>query len=450
MNIKERISGYKQEMIEDLAKLVSFNSVFENPTQAHPFGEANARCLDAGLAIAEKCGMKPVNLDYYCGYGELGEGEQVIGVLGHLDIVPVGDGWNTDPLKLTQIDDKLYGRGVSDDKGAVIASAYAIRVLKDMGVSFNKRIRLIMGCNEESGSKCLAHYVEKEGHIDYGFTPDATFPGVFGEKGMIGATFSSTQTKIIHIQGGSVSNVVCGHCLTEIPADSCDVEKLKSYFEANHLNAVIDEGKTLTLDVRGVAAHASMPELGVNAIAHTMKALQEAGFEDDFVSFYNEKIGLSVHGENSGIDFSDDYGPLTFNNGVISMEEGKITGTIDIRFPVTMTSEQIIGVMKKNFESTQGTLTVKNGVEPLFYPKDSDLVKSLLQAYQTVTHDMESEPMTMGGGTYAKGIRNCIAFGCEFAGEDNHIHDANEVLDVDQLLLQAEIYAEALLNLLKL
>lgn len=450
MNVKERINQYKEEMKQDLAKLVSYNSVFENPTEEYPFGKVNADCLTAGLKMVEKCGMKPVNLDNYCGYGEIGEGEQVIGILGHLDVVPAGEGWNTDPFTMTEIDGKVYGRGVTDDKGAVVASAYAIRILKDMGVPFNKKVRLIMGSNEESGSRCLAHYVEKEGHIDYGFTPDANFPGVFGEKGMVGGSFSSKKTSIININGGTVSNAVCNHCITEIPANSCDVNKLKAYFEAQNMTADITESDKIKLDVWGTAAHASMPELGVNAISHTMKALEEAGFVDDFVSFYNEKIGLAVHGENCGVDFKDDYGVLTFNNGVIKTDNGVITGSIDIRFPVTLKKEQIISALQKGFESDKGILNPVGGIDPLFFPKDSDLVRSLVSAYQQVTGDMKSEPITMGGGTYAKGIKNCIAFGCEFEGEDCHIHDANEFMKLENFYLQVEIYVEAIKNLLAL
>ncbi len=450
MNWNEKIEQYKEEMKQDLAKLVSYNSVFE-PSKEFPFGKANAQCLEAALAIAEKCGMRAVNLDHYCGYGEIGEGTEVIGVLGHLDIVPAGEGWNSDPFVLTEKEGHVYGRGVSDDKGAVVAAAYAIRLLKESGLDFKKRVRLIMGCNEESGSRCLAHYVEKEGSLTYGFTPDATFPGVFGEKGMISAVFSGKPSRLISVTGGSVSNVVCAHCVTRMPAGCCDSKKLIESLTMAGLQATLQQEKEeWVLDVRGTAAHASTPELGVNAISHTMKALQEAGLEDDFVEFYNEKIGLGVHGEHCGIDVQDDYGSLTFNNGVIETKQGTISGTIDIRFPVTMKSSQIVPVMEKNFQSTKGQLMILKTVEPLFFPRESKLVQSLLKAYQTVTKDLVSEPMTMGGGTYAKGIDHCIAFGCEFAGEDNHIHDANERLALKQFWLQTAIYAEAILNLLNL
>ena len=450
MEIKERIKQYKEEMIQDLNQLVSYNSVQDQSNPMYPFGKENAKCLKAALEVAEKCGMSAVNLANYIGYGEIGEGDEVIGVLGHLDIVPVGEGWNTNPLEVTEIEGKLYGRGVSDDKGALIASAYAIRILKDMNYPMKKRIRLIMGCNEESGSACLDYYVKKEGHVDYGFTPDAVFPGVFGEKGMVGGTFHSIKTKILHIEGGSVSNVVCERCITEIPLNSCDTEVLKKHFQDNQIQAEIIVEQTIQLEVKGVAAHASTPDLGVNAIAHTMKALQDAGFEDDFVDFYMEKIGLSTTGEYCGVELNDDYGALTFNNGVISMQEGTIMGTIDIRFPVTMKAIEIVNALKKGFESTKGIVKVTRQIEPLFYPKESVLVTSLLKAYQDVTKDMHSEPVTMGGGTYAKGIKNCIAFGCEFANENNHIHDANEVLKVESFLLQVEIYVTALMNLLNL
>ncbi len=447
--IKNYINQYKEEMKADLAKLISYNSILDTAHENAPFGLENAKCLDEALKIAEKCGMKSTNVDYYCGYGEIGEGKEIIGVLGHLDIVPVGEGWDSNPLELFEKDGKYYGRGVSDDKGAVIASAYAIRILNDMNVNFNKRVRLIMGCNEESGSNCLKYYVEKEGHIDYGFTPDAIFPGVFGEKGMISAKFSAPTSKILHIEGGSVSNVVCAKVKAELPLNSVDLKQLEDILVKNGCRVEIKTESTHQITVYGVAAHASTPNSGINAISQFMNALKQCGFDDSFVDYYNDKIGLSSNGSNCGVNFSDEYGELTFCNGIIKKENDEITGSIDIRFPVTMKSSTIVEELKKGFESKVGTLEVLGAHEPLFFEKESDLVKNLVDAYRSVTNDTKSQPMTMGGGTYAKGINNCIAFGGNFSS-DNHIHDANEVLDIEEFYLQVEIYAQAILNLLKI
>ncbi|MCI5773461.1 MAG: Sapep family Mn(2+)-dependent dipeptidase, partial [Erysipelotrichaceae bacterium] len=313
-----------------------------------------------------------------------------------------------------------------------------------------KRVRLIMGCNEETGSRCLAHYVECEGHIDMGFTPDGDFPGVHGEKGMIAAMMKSKTTKIIDIKGGVASNVVCNHCIVKVEKNSFSKRLLEDHFNNNDISYTIEEDDDIiTLDVKGVSAHASTPDLGVNAISHALYALKTAGYNDPFVDFYCSHIGLETDGKMLGVALSDDYGSLTLNNGVIYKEGDTIYATIDIRFPVTMISKQIVGLMEENLEDENGVIEIQSKHEPLFYPIDSPLVSKLLSAYQEVTQDYDTLPMTMGGGTYAKGIHNCIAFGCAFLGEDNHIHDANESCAIESLMKQVEIYTIAIMKLLE-
>lgn len=450
MEIKERVASYKDIMLEMLAKLVSYNSVESQPLDDAPFGQGPKDCLNAALEMCESLGFETHNLDNYCGYAQIGEGEEVIGVLGHLDIVPAGDGWDSDPLKMVIKDNVAYGRGVSDDKGAVVASMIALKIIKDMGVEIPKRVRLIMGCNEESGSRCLKHYVEKEGHIDMGFTPDGDFPGVHGEKGMIGATFRSKETKILDINGGVVSNAVSNHCVVTVAKNSFSKRAMMDYFDTHNIEYdIIENDDSVTLDVKGVAAHASTPEMGVNANAYALCGLKAAGYQDSFVDFYCNHIGLETDGNMLGVKCEDDYGALTLNNGLIKMTDGVIEGTIDIRFPVTMVVKQIVEMMSENMEDENGVIEIGSKVEPLFYPLDSPLVSKLLEAYQEVTQDFETQPMTMGGGTYAKGIHNCIAFGCAFLNEDNHIHDVNELVSIESLLKQVEIYTIAILKLLE-
>ena len=452
MNVKERVQAYQEEMIETLSKLVSYNSVLDESDPAYPFGKVNADCLKAALEICEKNGMKTVNLDNFIGYSEIGEGDKVVGVIGHLDVVPAGEGWETDPFVLTEKDGRLYGRGSTDDKGGVVAGLYAMKILMDMNVPMNKRIRLIMGCNEETGSKCLAHYVEKEGDVDYGFTPDAMFPGTFGEKGMVAASFSAHSDKMIDIEGGAATNVVCNHVSAKLVKNCVDFTKVEEVLASYGVRCTIEKKEDYDeIHVYGVAAHASMPSLGCNAISHLMNALEKGGMEDDFVSAYTAMVGLGTDGALCGVKLQDEYGELTFNVGVIGKKDGVITATIDIRFPVTLSSDLVCGPMEAAFKTTKAQLTIRGAHEPLFLPLDSDLVKALVAAYRTVTGDTETQPMTMGGGTYAKGIKNTIAFGPEFPNSvDPHIHDANEFLQIEDLLKQVEIYVQALLNILEL
>ncbi len=453
MDVRSMVEGYRDEIIERLGKLVSINSVEGTPTEDAPFGEGPKKALVTALSMLEKDGFKTVNLDNYAGYAEMGEGSQLIGIVGHLDVVPARkeDGWDTDPFVMCEKDGVLYGRGVSDDKGAIVASMIALKVIRDLGVDVKKRIRLIMGTNEETGSKCLAHYVEKEGSVDYGFTPDGDFPGVHGEKGMVAAVYRSKKTGIRAIEGGTARNVVCPKCTIRVDRCSFSKKMLEDYFNNNNLEYSIEDGEnTVEITLTGVAAHASTPELGTNAISYLMCGLKEAGYQDPFVDFYCSHFGTEYDGKSVGAKCSDEYGPLTLNNGVISMKDGVIEGSIDIRFPVTLHSKQVVKMMKDRLEDEGGEIEILSTVEPLFFDPNSPLVASLLEAYQEVTFDTKTMPMVIGGGTYAKGIDNTIAFGCAFPNKDYRIHNANEYVEIDELLLQAEIYVAAILKLLNL
>ncbi len=453
MEIRPLVEKYREELVERLSALVAINSVRSETLPDAPFGSGPRDALVAALQMLESDGFHTVNLDNYAGYAEMGEGSDVLGMIGHLDIVPAdkADGWDTDPFEAVIKDGVIYGRGVSDDKGAVVACMVAMKVLRDIGFPLRKRIRLIMGTNEESGSLGLKYYVEKEGDVTYGFTPDGDFPGVYGEKGMIGAVYRSKNTCIQDIEGGMAGNVVCGRCRVKLPRNCYSGKRLREYFDQNNIDYLIEEeGDSSLITVFGVPAHASTPELGVNAISNLMVGLKEAGLQDPFVEFYCTHFGLTTDGSGLGCNCKDEYGALTENNGMIWMKDGVIEGTIDIRYPVTMTAKKVIRLMEGYLEDEGGSVEITRTSEPLFYSPNSPLVSSLVKAYRDVTGDTETEPMTIGGGTYAKSIGNTIAFGCAFPGRDYHIHNTNEFCEIDELMKQAEIYVQALLNLLEL
>ena len=200
MSIKEEIHALSDEMITNLGRLVAIDSQLGTPAEGMPFGEGPAKALSEGLKIAQELGFHTVNLDNYCGYAEMGEGEEIVGIAGHLDIVPVGGDWTHDPFKLTREGDYVYGRGTTDDKGPVLEALYAMKLLRDSGVKLNKRVRLIMGCNEETGSKCMEHYNEVAEELSCGFTPDANFPCIHGEKGHMSMMAGSAEALIIFIR----------------------------------------------------------------------------------------------------------------------------------------------------------------------------------------------------------------------------------------------------------
>ncbi len=452
MEIRERIESLTDEMLDNLSRLVKYNSVEAPALPGKPFGEAPAAVLKEALEIADSMGLETKNLDNYCGYAQIGEGKDIVALVAHLDIVPAGEGWDTDPFTMTRIGNTVYGRGVSDDKGGAIASLYTLKLIKESGIPLNKRIRVILGCNEETGSLCMEHYSQVEEPVTMGFTPDGEFPCIHGEKGMLKMTAYSKNTKIISMNGGFVSNAVCNHCITEVSANDVNCERLKKALADTALASfeVTESDGIIRIDACGVAAHASTPLLGVNAAACTMQALANAGMQDDFVDYYNEHIGMSCDGAGYGVKLSDDYGVLTLCNGIVKTEDGVISCTVDIRVPITYSPEQMKQLLAGRLEDEKGITKIDDMVAPLFYPADSQLVSALYDAYVKVTGDSENKPKVIGGGTYAKHLPGIIAFGCEFVGTDNHIHDANERLDIDELKKQVEIYVQGVENLLAL
>ena len=438
----------KEEIIQNLERLVRYPSIYAEEENT-PFGIQNKKCLEEALKIGDSYGLKTKNLDDYCGYIEVGEGKDIIGILCHLDVVPEGTGWNTNPFQLTEIDGKLYGRGVSDDKGAVSAMLFVMKLLKNEKIPNNKRVRLILGCNEESGSKDMEYYKKVEGDIHVGFTPDATFPGIHGEKGRILISFQTSHTNMIDITGGTSDNAVSDYVKITILNHSYDASLLTSYLEEQHLNYHITKQDEMDqIEVFGTSAHASTPEKGRNAISYLMYALEVAHFHDPFVQQYNQYIGLSYDGIGLGINEKDQYGILTCNQGIIKKENDQIIGTLDIRVPVTCHIEDTIQKINK-LHIKDWKFEILDQDKSLYYELEDPLVQSLWKAYQKVTSDTKSIPITTGGGTYAKSMNNCIAFGCAFPGVDNRIHQANEFVSVEELLKQVKIYYQAIINLLE-
>lgn len=444
--MKEYLDKHLDEIINDLRELVKFNS--KNDNDELPFGSQNRKVLDKALELMNNKGFKTTNLDYYCGYGEVGEGDKTIGIVSHIDIVPAGDGWDSDPFTLTIKDNVLYGRGVADDKGAGIASMWALKYLLDTGYKFKKKVRIILGCNEETGSNCVRHYVEKCGDVDMGFTPDAEFPGIYAEKGMIHGMIVGHNSKIIDIKGGDASNIVCKKVDVVLPLNSFDEKVLDDYFKSSNIKYELQkDNEHILLNVYGKAAHASIPEDGVNAINYLFVGLYKAGFDDEFVSYFVKHIGLDLHGESLGYEeLKDDITNTSINLGVISKEGNDIKLSLDMRFPVKSNIKKCLEPLNKLNEGNNEFIEVSS-VEPLFFDINSPFIKALDKAYRDVTNDYESKMEAIGGGTYAKAMKNIIAFGCEFQGENGNIHGANECLKIESLKKQIICYVEAIKNL---
>lgn len=438
--IKQKVLENQEELISILEKLVNSRSVSSGEKEGFPHGKEVAQTLDLALSICDEYQFETKNVDYEAGYAQIGKGEKLIGILGHLDVVPAGEGWSTDPFKMTRIGNKLFGRGIMDDKGPVAANIIALKIVKELRANLNSRIRLIMGCDEERGSSCLAHYVEKEGHIDMGYTPDGDFPLVFGEKGIFNFDISF-DTNFKKAYGGEVYNAAISKFEIEVDQIDFDLEKMQAFLSQYDLKAEVD-GNCISLV--GVAAHASTPEKGINAASYLMEALYVAGCTDNAVLKYNEYIEMSYLGENLGINHEDKYGVLTLNVGKVRLEDGKFVVSCDIRYPITTDADKFELRMIEVTKELNFRLVAHS--KSLFVDPNSPMIELMLKAYRDVTNDLTA-PLTIGGGTYARGINNCVAFGAMNLNKEYNIHNINEEIEIEDLLIMTEVYVNALLNM---
>ena len=436
MALDKIIDIYKDKLIKSTQELIAIPSVKGEAKQGMPFGEEINRALEHALKIGEKLGFLVGNVDGYAGFIEFGQGSETLGILAHLDVVPPGDGWTYPPFGGQIHDNKIYGRGAIDDKGPAMAALFAMKAVMEAGVPVNKKVRLILGTDEESGWEDMAYYFKNQPMPDFGITPDANYPVIHAEKGIVHIELykefsrdSADKSPIVSIKGGSRANMVPDSCICYL------------------------KDKEEPLNVEGVSAHASMPEKGQNAIAKMLDLLNSRGLGDNdidnFVKDLNRLIGFDTTGEGLGINLSDDVsGNLTLNLGVIDIDRNRGRAIIDIRFPVKYSQEEIMDVIEQRLNNTGIEAKVLHGQDPLYVPKDHFLVKTLSRVYKEQT-GQDLEPMAIGGGTYARALKTGVAFGAVFPGKPELAHQKDEYIEIDDLILNAKIYAHAIAELVK-
>jgi succinyl-diaminopimelate desuccinylase len=449
---------------ETLSKLIQFPSVFDGTDAVYPYGKDNVDALTYLLELAETEGFKTANLDNQVGYIEYGEGEDYIAVLAHLDVVPAGNYWSYDPFGGVIEEDRIVGRGALDDKGPVVASFYALKAIKDAGLKFDKRIRLILGLNEETGSKCVKHYLTCEKPPLLGFTPDAEFPVIYAEKGIttfgLSSSFdrSSVDSKmdIIDVSGGTVVNMVPDLCEATIALHD-EVDLLPYVERFNHTYDVAlklqREGHSVSLSLKGVSAHASQPELGRNAVSYMMVFLNSLPLADsdlkNAIASYCELIALEFYGNSIGMGLVDEpSGKLTLNVGQLSLDQDGMQLKANVRYPVTFGAEDVYNPeFKRKIEAARWQLEEGRIVAPIVHDKEGALVKTLMGVYQKHTGDLEAQPMSIGGGTYARSMPNIVAFGPLFPHTHDTMHQADEYITKADLELMVKMYADAMIQL---
>jgi len=436
-DVKAAVESYFPQYKKDLAKLIAIDSKNAPAADNAPFGAGVQLALETALQIAKEFGLKTtIDPEGYYGYAEIGEGSEILGVLGHLDVVPADDtdAWDTPPFELTEKDGMLYGRGVIDDKGPMLTSMYALKILLDNGVKLNKRIRFIFCTDEESLWRGVKKYIEKEEHPSYGFTPDADFPLLYAEKGLVEYNLIANDENAADFKGGTAYNAVADKASVPYTDEIAAVMDSLGYKYEKAGNRLVAKGK---------AAHAMVPEEGVNAIIHLTEALVKSGETGTMLRFLNEKandpFGVEIFGE-----VSDSVsGKLKLNVGLVDFKPGLQTVGIDIRFPVTYEKEKVDKALEEAGKAYGVKVEQFDYLRSLYIDVNTPLVKSLMKAYQDVTGDMESQPISTGGATFARSMDNIIAFGALMPGEGKTEHQANESADIADIKTAMEIYARA-------
>ena len=480
----EIIDKNKNNIINTVCDLIKFQSVSietENPEM--PFGEQCKKALDYFLNLGNSMGFRTKNVDNYCGYIEFGSGEELVGIIGHLDVVPAleEDGWTTPPFEPSIRDGKLFGRGSIDDKGPVVAALYAMKAVAEK-FKVNKRIRLIVGLNEEKDWKCINYYKKCEEHPIIGFSPDANFPAIYAEKGIISVELKN---KFL-IKNMTILNIDCNNNALNVVPKYCSIT-LKYNSDSDHytFNNINNSESNTKIEVQnvdentikiisyGIASHAAHPELGVNAITNLVKYLIEntkISFdnENNEYTYLNTLYNLGLFETESPFLLSennienirnnsntqkniiqDETGILTSNVAVLDYQNENLIIKINLRVPIKTTLEYIEKQYRKlsnNFKNIEiNVLGKQNGI---YVPKDSYLVKTLVDIFNKKT-GISKEAIAIGGGTYARAFENCISYGMTMPGDLDMCHQVDEFVEIDKLILSSKIYAEAIYELSK-
>ena len=445
------IESMHDEMIDTLQKWIRVPSVKGEAAPGAPFGKEVRSMLDMALADCEQMGFKTQNFDGYIAHADLGEGsdEDALAILAHLDVVPEGDGWRYPPYGAVIENGRMYGRGTSDDKGPAVAALYAMKAVKDVGIPLRRKVRLILGCDEESGWEDIAHYNKVATMPRMGFSPDASYPIINIEKGIcrleLHGVLSNEGLQVIAFNNGERPNVIPGRASALVAGDAATVAQAEAAAKKLDIPAEVqltDKGVSIT--VTGISGHAAYPETARNANGEMLLLLRELGVQGD-LRLLADKIGLDYKGEGLEISVSDGIsGYLTCNLGIIRAGEGGVYATLDIRYPVMTNPDMII----KNVSASLPGMRVEamEVKEPHHVPAGSELVQNLLDAYHEVT-GYERKCLYTGGGTYARSLQEGVAFGASFPQDEDLAHQANEYADIEGLYKNIKIFALAIVKL---
>lgn len=465
INWQQEVEKRKEALLEDLFTLLRIDSVRDDSkvTSETPVGPGPKKALEAFLEIGERDGFVTKEVGNLAGHIEYGDGEELMGVFGHVDVVPTGTGWETDPFEPVIKEDRVYARGSSDDKGPSMAAYYAIKIIRDLGLPVSKRVRMIIGTDEESGWQCMDYYLAHEELPSFGFSPDADFPIINGEKG--------NQSLYVHFRGnteGGKNQLIsfdAGLRENMVPQDatavftSQEAERIEkdffTFIENNPITGTIEvEEDKVTIQVVGKSAHGMNPAAGVNAGTYLALFLNQYNFGGDASSYFrliSEFIHLEHNGEKLGVAHTDKImGELTMNAGIFTFtpEAGGVIA-LNFRYPTGVTEEGLEIQTEAALHHFGVTIASgSRGKLPHYVPADDPLVSTLLDVYEKHTGHKGQE-RSIGGGTYGRLLERGVAYGALFPDSIDTMHQANEFLALDDLFRATAIYADAIYQLIK-
>ena len=462
--IDELVKSYREDMIQSLEELISIPSVInlENAGEGAPFGLEIRSALDGLMKLAGELGFETRDYDGYAAAVDFGTEGKEVGILSHIDVVPPGNGWTKNPFVPEIVNGKMYGRGTIDDKGPLVASLYAMKAVKESGLPIRNHVRHIIGCDEETGHRCIKYYLTKEKGPDLGFSPDGMFSVIHAEKGILRFQIQTNRklpdTKelcVIRIAGGTVVNAVPNIAEVWLGGPGEQLEEVQKEFQVKAAEGSAKmEGDVLHLTFPGVSAHAMQPWLGENAILSMIRFLKELPFGDPKTREYFQNLdilfGDGWEGRNLGVACQDQLsGRLSMNLGILNVEGENTELKVDVRCPVHIDLDTVWKTICLTCEKYGFQPEYWQKRPPLYVPKDARLVQILLDVYEDVTGKRE-EAITIGGGTYCRDVENFVSFGPVFPGEPELAHEADEFIDLDQMVECARLYAQALYRLLQM
>ncbi len=416
----------KDLFLKELAKSISYKSYQRPAKDGMPFGEGVDGALKHFLSLCSSFGFEVKNYDGYMGEAIFGEGEE-IGIIGHLDVVPEGDGWLSDPYTLTERDGYLYARGILDDKAPLLMCVFAVKELMDKGVKFNRKLRIFAGCNEESGWKDVEYFKTKSTFPKWGFSPDGDFPVSYAEKGPNRIIFEfPLNSRFSSFTGGTVVNAVCAYASVVGPVNKELLEKHGLTFDGEKIESI------------GKAAHGAYPELGKNAILPILKYMADMGEDVQNIIdlLFDDKFGVKKMGNETGL--------ATLSPNIVSQTENSITLTCDFRVPAKMLLSDFLPI----FDKFGVKYTAIHGRDPLYVPIDSEIVVTLTNAYNKITGE-NREPISQRGATFASVFPCGVAFGPELPNVKATIHEPNECIKITDLEKMYNIYLNGIHGLVK-